>query len=366
MEATRRVALTGAGGFLGFHTRAVAHANTLDLDVIGLGAKFDSGLAGIAVDGSDRLVHLAGVNRGSDAEVVEGNLLLARQVARTLRSSSVPPKTVVYANSTQADGDSAYGAAKSEVAAILEDAASAIGADFMDIRLPNLYGEHGRPFYNSVVATFCHSVANGRKPEVHEDRQLRLLHAGAAAEVLLGLQPKAEITAMERTRTVRELLGDIKRLDANYSKGAIPDFDSDYDQALFNTFRSYLPGERKVIRLEPRSDSRGSFFEVIKSRGGGQTSFSSTLPGVTRGQHYHRRKIERFVVVSGSAEISMRRLFSSEVETFRVSGGSPCAVDMPTLWAHKIVNTGDTPLLTMFWINEMFDPSSPDTFPEEV
>jgi UDP-2-acetamido-2,6-beta-L-arabino-hexul-4-ose reductase len=251
---------------------------------------------------------------------------------------------------------------------MLKEAAEDVGSQFMDLELPNLFGEHGDPFYNSVVATFCHLLATGGgQPQVLEDKGLQLLHAGIAAEVLLGVQEATAISEHQVERTVEQLLEDLVRLSGTYAAGDIPEFGSRYDRDLFNTYRSYLPAERRMVKLEPKSDARGNFFEVVKNRGsGGQTSFSTTLPGITRGQHFHLNKIERFAVVAGEATITMRRLFRNEVETFRVSGEHPTAVDMPTLWAHEITNTGSTPLLTMFWINEIFDPSSPDTFPEEV
>jgi UDP-2-acetamido-2,6-beta-L-arabino-hexul-4-ose reductase len=369
MTATgSQIALTGAGGFLGFHIRAHALAERIEISPIGLGSKFNVDEAQRAVTGSTRLIHVAGVNRGTDKEVEEGNIAFARQLSEVVRASASPPRTIVFANSIQVRTDSVYGRAKSIAGEILQEAAEAAGSQFVDLELPNLFGEHGVPFYNSVVATFCHLLASdGGKPQVLEDRGLQLLHAGIAAEVLLGFQAAAAIAEHQVERTVQELLEDLIRLSGTYAGGDIPEFGSRYDRDLFNTYRSYLPAERRVVTLEPKSDSRGNFFEVVKNRGsGGQTSFSTTLPGITRGQHFHLNKIERFAVVAGEATITMRRLFGEEVETFRVSGSNPCAVDMPTLWAHEITNTGKTPLLTMFWINEIFDPSSPDTFPEEV
>lgn len=363
-----RVALTGAGGFLGFHVRAHALAAGLEISPIRLGLKFDADEAQLAVTGSKRLIHVAGVNRGTDREVQEGNETFARQLSAVIRASADPPRTIVFANSIQSGNDSVYGRAKKAAGEILGEATEDVGSQFVNVELPNLFGEHGVPFYNSVVATFCHILAgDDGTPRVLEDRALRLLHAGTASEVLLGLQEAAAISEGQVQRTVQQLLEDLVRLSRTYAKGEIPEFGSRYDRELFNTFRSYLPAERRRIALEPKSDSRGNFFEVVKNRGsGGQTSFSTTLPGITRGQHFHLNKIERFAVVAGDAEITMRRLFGTDVETYKVSGADPSAVDMPTLWAHKITNTGSTPLLTMFWVDEIYDPSSPDTFPEEV
>ena len=140
-----------------------------------------------------------------------------------------------------------------------------------------------------------------------------------------------------------------------------------FDRDLFNTYRSYTFPAQAPLDLTRHADARGSFFEIIRSHGGpGQSSFSTTVPGVTRGDHFHRRKIERFTVLQGRARISLRRLYSEEVVSFEVSGEAPRAVDMPTMWAHNITNIGDDVLYTSFWTNDIFDPAHPDTIAEAV
>ena len=152
-----------------------------------------------------------------------------------------------------------------------------------------------------------------------------------------------------------------------YATGEIPDLADAFDRDLFNTYRSYTVEAQTPIRLTRHADSRGSFFEIIRSHGGpGQSSFSTTVPGITRGDHYHRRKVERFTVLAGQATISVRRLFTDKVLEFTVTGDEPVAVDMPTMWSHNITNTGDQVLYTSFWTNDIFNPSHPDTIAEEV
>lgn len=361
------IALTGASGFLGWHTRVLAHSVGMVSAGLSLGERFDADDAVAVLSGVDTLVHIAGVNRGTDGEVVDGNILFAKQLAHALGKVHTPPATVVYANSIQAGNGSPYGSAKEEAGRILAEAAQACGAKFVDVRLPNLFGEHGVPFYNSVVSTFCHLLASGASPSVTDDKSLCLLHVQHAAEVLLGIHDATDIQSLTTTRTVSEIAATLQSMASTYSTGTIPDISDQFDRDLFNTYRSYLVGEKLPIVLDRKNDSRGSFFEVVRSEGGeGQASFSTTVPGITRGQHYHRRKIERFTVLSGTAEIAMRRVFSSEVLRFRVTGDEPVSVDMPTMWSHNVTNVGTDKLYTMFWINEIFDPSAPDTFPEEV
>lgn len=358
-------ALSGASGFLGWHVRCALKEKNEDVRTFRVGDGFESGSATAAISGASRLIHIAGVNRGSDDEVRDGNLLFAQQVADTIIQAAEPPRTIVYANSVQSVDDSVYGSAKSAAADILRAAAETVRANFEDLLLPNIFGEHGAPFYNSVVATFCHLIAMGGTPTVQVDRELTLLHAQDAADILTG-----SVSSMDeclRKASVSSVLEKLTSIAETYSSGEVPDIAGPFDRDLFNTYRSFAFPANTPFPLKANSDARGSFFELIRAGGGeSQASFSTTEPGISRGDHFHRRKVERFAVLSGEAVISLRRMFSSEVLRFPVSGTNPVAIDMPTMWSHKIENVGDETLLTSFWANELFRPERPDTIPEAV
>lgn len=361
------VALTGGNGFLGWHTRLALLESRSNIARIPIGAAFNEDEATTAVGGAERVIHLAGVNRASDPEVSEGNLVFAQQLALALRRADRPPAVVAFANSTQAGNGSVYGGAKERAAAVLAEAAAAIGSRFEDVRLPNLFGEHGRPFYNAVTATFSHLLAEGGEPSVQQDRELTLLHAQNAADLLTGAVERKRQGELEVQETVSGLLSRLRGYARLYSRGEIPDLASDFDRDLFNTYRSYTFPLQAPVRLTRHADERGSFFEIIRQHGGtGQSSFSTTAPGVTRGDHFHRRKIERFTVLSGRGTISLRRLFASKVLDFPVNGEEPVAIDMPTGWAHRITNTGEGLLYTSFWTNDIFNLQTPDTIAEVV
>lgn len=362
-----RFAITGARGFLGWHLRASLQEAGIATDPIPVGAAFESAHAVDTVNGADRVIHIAGVNRASDHEIADGNVAFAEQLASALRAAPSPPSVVVFANSIQAGNGSAYGEAKARAADVLTEAATDIGSEFIDVRLPNLFGEHGRPFYNAVTATFSHLIAAGETPTVENDKQLTLLHAQNAADVLSGAVPLEALAMLQREESVSGVLARLRAYSELYDQGEIPDVADDFDRDLFNTYRSYTFPAQAPIDLTRHADARGSFFEIIRSHGGpGQSSFSTTVPGVTRGDHFHRRKIERFTVLQGRARISLRRLYSEDVVTFEVSGDAPGAVDMPTMWAHNITNVGDDELYTSFWTNDIFDPANPDTIAEAV
>ncbi|MGX7671907.1 polysaccharide biosynthesis C-terminal domain-containing protein [Plantactinospora sp. DSM 117369] len=377
-----RLVLTGAGGFLGWHVRVLVRAlGWPDPVVLTRVDLADPVSVAAAVGGADRVLHLAGVNRGDPADVAAGNVELAAALARGLRQCPIPPETVVFANSVQAGNGTPYGDSKRAAAATLAGAVHGRCA-FDDVPLPNLYGEHGRPHYNSVVATFCRQLADGDPPQVRDDRELTLVHALDAAARLLGLPPTDPAAQPAGTAAptvpwdagmpalrigVRALADRLAGLARTYRTGEIPPLADRHDVRLFNTYRSHrFPADhpRPLVR---HADRRGALVEVVKAHGGaGQTFASTSGPGVTRGEHFHLAKVERFAVLRGTAEIALRRVGYREVLRFRVGGDEPVVVDMPTMWAHNITNTGDGELLTLFWANELFDPARPDTYPEPV
>lgn len=360
------IALTGANGFVGWHTRAAVYGIRPSRS-FSVGDDFHVDAASSAIDGAERLVHIAGVNRGTDEEVRDGNLRFAVQIAEALARSENPPATVVFANSTQAGNGSVYGEAKRKASDILRAASEKVGVQFEDVFLPNLFGEQGRPFYNAVSATFSHLLSRGEEPTVENDKELCLLHVQDAADILIGAVGPDESESLQVRESVKGLLKRLTAIAEAYSRGDIPDIRSKFDRDLFNTYRSYTFPGQAPLPLQRHADARGSFFEILRTHGGtGQSSFSTTEPGISRGDHFHRRKIERFTVLAGTATISLRKMFTNEVHKFQVTGERPVAVDMPTMWTHKITNTGTDTLYTSFWTNEIFDPTAPDTIPEPV
>jgi UDP-2-acetamido-2,6-beta-L-arabino-hexul-4-ose reductase len=359
------IVLSGGSGFLGWHTRVLVRA--LGLPAPALLARRDftekARLAGL-VDGADRVLHVAGVNRGTPQEVADGNTAAARRLADAIQRCATPPKTVVFANSTQAGNGTAYGDSKAAAAGILADATRWCGSQFVDLKLPNLFGEHGRPHYNSVVATFCRTLADGGTPRVDEDRPLDLVHVQDAAAALLG-RDGADLVPVRRT--VIDLKQKLAEYAAIYRKTEIPALTDPFELRLFNTYRSHCFPAHYPMPLPKHEDARGGLVEAVKTHGdGGQTFFSTTKPGITRGEHFHLSKVERFVVVRGEAEIRLRRVLHDDVTCVKVTGDVPVVVDMPTMWVHNITNVGTDDLLTLFWTNEIFDPGRPDTYPETV
>jgi len=377
-----RIVVTGAHGFLGWHTRTRLLVTHPDAVVVPVGREQWPDLATL-VRGADAVLHLAGHNRGDDDELASGNVGLADDLVAALDSAfgsglgsgeaGAALPVVVYAGSTYADEghwgvDSPYASGKRGAGEALTSWGERTGAVVREVRLSGLFGEHGRPHYNSFVATFAHLIATGGEPQIVGDRELPLLHVqDAAAALIEAMDASTSMPAVTRPQgrpmlisAVAERLTQMHEIYAPV--GEIPALADEFDVALFNTLRAAMFPADYPLRPAPRSDERGTLVETIRVHGGtGQAFVSSTNPGYTRGNHFHLHKIERFQVLSGTGLISLRRVLTDEVVEFRCTGDEPAVVDMPTHWTHSIENIGTEPLVTAFWTNELFDPDNPDT-----
>lgn len=363
---TKRVAVTGGSGFLGWHTAVRAETLGLADPVVISHEEFaDPARLPALLKGVDQIIHLAGVNRAeTDEEVETGNVAIAEALAEALPEGV----DVVYGNSIQQNSDNAYGRGKRAAAEILCRRVGERGGRFVDVHLPNIFGEHGRPRYNSFVATFCDLVARGERPTIIEDREVALLHAQQAAHCLLTADLEVgQVNPAGTSVKVSEVAILLQYMAELYTTGDIPRFDSEFELDLFNTLRSYLFPQRYPIRPKVNADPRGRLWEVARGHGAaGQSFVSTTAPGQVRGNHYHLRKIERFAVVQGNATIGLRRLRHQDVIRFEVSGDEPCFIDMPTMWVHNIENTGQDDLITVFWSDQLLDSDNPDQYPAPV
>lgn len=364
-----RVGITGAGGFLGWHLRCHLHADA-NMAVVACDRESfaDDAFMHRFVSECDVIVHIAGANRGEDDDIRVINISLAERLTEFLRKSGAKPH-VVYTSSVHIERDTPYGRSKLQAGQILSNWAAAVRAPFLELVLPNIFGECGRPFYNSVVATFCRQLADGATPTVHADGEVELMHAQeVAAEISNSI--RHSVVGVRRCAgqriTVVELLQRLTTIAGEYQASVVPSLRERFNLNLFNTFRSYLFPAYYPVHFTMNSDPRGRLFECVRSLHGGQCFVSTTKPGITRGNHYHTRKFERFAVIQGQAVIRIRKLLDSEVHEFPVSGDRPSLVDMPTLHTHSIENTGSTELMTLFWSHEFFDRADPDTFFEKV
>lgn len=228
--------MTGAGGFLGSHTLS-ALKNSI-VRPIALGDYYDKDQARDALDGAEKLIHIAGANRGQDVGLL--NLTFARQLRETLIESENQIRTIVYANSTQAGNGTEYGSAKQQAADMLCQIAREVGAGFLDLKLPNLFGEGGKPHYNMVASTFCHLLATNRAPQIVEDKELELLYVRDAADLLAGMVDSSKLPDLIETETVSGLLARLTEIADMTSSGNSPDTSTRFQAHLVKTYLSFV------------------------------------------------------------------------------------------------------------------------------
>lgn len=375
-----RVGITGQSGFVGTHLY-----NTLGLfpdkyQRIPFEDAFfgDPGRLREFVRGCDAIVHLAAMNRHPNPRVIyDTNITLVEKLIAALKSENVRPH-VLFSSSTQEEMDNGYGRSKLDGRLMFESWAREAGAPFTGLVVPNVFGPFGAPDYNSFVATFCHRLTHGGTPAIINDGSVKLIYVGSLAGRVIEMIDRAEVEKSAAVtkywvphdfeKRVSEILARLEYFKELYfDRGFIPVLEDGDDRNLFNTFRSYIDhAEYFPVELAVNRDARGIFVETLRLGTGGQVSFSTTLPGVMRGDHYHTRKIERFTVIKGRAKIEMRRIGTDEVIGFELDGSRPAYVDMPVWYTHNITNTGDGELYTQFWINEWYDPQDADTYFEKV
>ncbi len=371
-----RVGITGQPGFVGTHLYNLLGTLPEEFERIPCEDAFfeDPEKLRKFVGRCDAIVHLAALNRHPDPQVIyDTNVRLVEQLIAAMEHEHATPH-VLFSSSTQEERGNPYGNSKKEGRRLLREWSERSGAQFTGCVVPNVFGPFGQPNYNSVIATFCHKLTHGETPEIQVDGALKLIYVGDLCQAFIdrircgrGEDPCAIPWGAEKK--VSELLATLERFrQCYYEQGVIPELKDTFEIQLFNTFRGYL--ELRAFypfMLKKNTDARGTFVETIKlDRIGGQVSFSTTAPGVTRGNHYHTRKMERFAVIRGKAKIELRKIGSKEKFVFELDGEYPAFVDMPVWYTHNITNVGTEELYTVFWINEFYDPADPDTFFEEV
>ena len=371
-----RVGITGQPGFVGTHLYNELGLSPDEFQRVPFEDSYfqsEEALCGF-VRSCDVIVHLAAMNRHPDAQVLyDTNILLVSQLIAAMEKEDVTPH-VLFSSSTQEEWDNEYGNSKREGRRLLEEWAEHSGGSFTGMVVPNVYGPFGRPNYNSFIATFCYKLTHGETPQVLQDSEVKLIYVGSLCkhiiekirEVHCSSSPVIERDAVpyDFEKKVTEILALFENFKSLYfDQGIIPVLHDRHEVNLFNTFCGYMDFKKIYPRkLTRHTDPRGTFVETIKLGTGGQVSFSTTVPGITRGNHYHTRKIERFTVIKGKARIQLRKIGTDEVLNFHLDGKEPSYVDMPVWYTHNITNTGDEELYTQFWINEWYDSNDGDTY----
>lgn len=370
-----KIGITGQTGFIGTHLYNFLGLRNEEVVRIPFQDDFFSDQDKLAtfVKQCDVIVHLAALNRHSDPQTIyDTNIGLVRKLISALEKSETKPH-ILFSSSTQEERDNIFGRSKREGREILARWAEINGANFTGLVIPNVFGPFGNPYYNSVIATFSHQLTHGEEPIIETDAQLKLIYIGDLIRIIYNaITNKISEKEFKVPYTNEKKVSEILSLLINYrslwfENGIFPDLRDSFERNLFNTFVCYIDHAKYFpFKLKQSNDDRGSFVETVKLNSGGQISFSTTKPGITRGNHFHTRKAERFAVIKGKALIQLRKIGTDKILNFELDGVEPAYVDMPVWYTHNITNTGDEDLYTIFWINEFFNPDDPDTFFEKV
>lgn len=368
-----RVGITGYTGFIGSHL-VDRLSRTTDISLV----LIDDSLFSVPqelkekVGGCQCLIHLAGMNRGKDEDVYSVNLSLAQSLVAALEAGGHKPH-IIFSSSTWTETQTAFGRSKKAANQILMDWANKNNGSVTLLTIPNVFGDRGKPFYNSVVATFCYQLTHGETPKIIDDRKIELIYINELIEIIFNAIRFVPDRVNEarvpgsKTIAVSELLAILQDFkDKFFENKIVPALADPFHANLFNVFLSYI--EYKDLAHFPKinADQRGELTEIIKLVEGGQLFFSITKPGVVRGNHYHTRKIERFCVIKGQATIKLRRIGTDKIIKYDVTGTKPEFVDIPIFYTHHIINSGQDDLYTLFWASELFNPADEDTYIEEV
>ena len=365
----KTVLVTGAAGFIGKHV-CLALKRRGDAEVLEFVSSNSLEEMPEMVSRADVVIHLAGVNRPETEDEFEaGNTGFTSALCESLKNDGRKLPLIV-SSTIQAERDNPYGQSKlgAENAAISYHKEA--GAPVYLYRLPNVFGKWSRPEYNTVVATFCHNISRGLPVTVNApDAQLQLVYVddvvaqfvAAAMEDTSPEQPYPEIAPVH-TILLQELCDTIQSFEDNRRLSKLADLGDPLTKALYSTYLSFLPKEDYAYPVDLKTDDRGWLFELVKSEGAGQIFVSKTKPGITRGHHYHDSKVEKFCVIKGKGTIRFRHVLEHEVLSYAVDDERIKVVDIPPGLTHSIENTGDEEMITLFWANEIFDPSKSDTF----
>lgn len=378
------ILITGANGFIGRNfvetlknvrdgkdkTRSIAPA----LTILEYDKDTDPALLDEYCAKSDFVFNLAGVNRPQDpVEFMTDNFGFASTLLDTLKkcNNKCP---VMLSSSIQAELDNPYGQSKKAGEELFFQYAKNTGASVYVYRFPNVFGKWCKPNYNSAVATFCYNIAHGMQITVNDPNVVmnlvyiddvvdELLRALVGTPTQNGAYCAVPVIHTIKLEKIADLLHSFK---ASRDERSIPDMSDDFTSKLYATYLSYLPEDEFSYPLKMNCDARGSFTEMIRTPERGQVSVNISKPGITKGNHWHNTKNEKFIVVSGTGVIRFHKIGDTKVIEYSVSGNKIEVVDIPTGYTHNITNTGNTDMVTVMWASECFDPDRPDTYYEEV
>lgn len=367
-----KILVTGANGFIG--KNLIAKLKELNnYEIISIDRNNTEEELVQALLEAEFIFHLAGINRPKDEkEFFEGNSGLTGEIVRILKENN-KNTPIAITSSIQADLDNAYGKSKKLAEEELLMYSTSANAKVFIYRLPNVFGKWCRPNYNSAVATFCNNIARGEEVWVSDPNiELTLVYIDDVVRCLISsMEDKNSLAGyvnidIEHKATLGKIVELLNSFVESRKSLMVPNMEDEFTKKLYSTYLSYLPEDKFCYPLKMNVDNRGSFTEFLKTSDRGQVSINISKPGITKGNHYHHTKNEKFLVVSGEGLIKFKKIDSEEVIEYRVSGEKLEVIDIPVGYTHNIINIGTSDMVTIMWVNEVFNPEKPDTIFMEV
>ncbi len=375
--SNKNILITGAKGFIGknltAHLKAIGYNNLMLYDV----NSPDEDLEKFAKN-DDFIFHLDGINRPKDAsEFYEGNRDLTKTLlSLLLKNGNKAP--VLLTSSVQAASENDYGKSKKAAETLCFAHAQNNNSNVFVFRLPGVFGKWCKPSYNSVVATFCHNIANNLPIEIHDESYtLPLVYIDDVIntfittllnpnEITLDKDNFSQLNCDIYTVNLKKLADTIYFFKSTRENLSTANMSNDFEKKLYSTYLSYLPEDEFSYPLKMNCDERGSFTEFLRTQKHGQISVNISKPGIVKGNHWHHSKNEKFLVVQGEGIIRFRKLNTDKIIEYKVSAQKLTVIDIPTGYTHNIENLGNCDMITIMWANEPFNPQNPDTFFEPV
>jgi UDP-2-acetamido-2,6-beta-L-arabino-hexul-4-ose reductase len=370
-----KVLITGANGFVGKNLKLFLKERS-DIEIFSFFKEDNSSLLFDLVSKVDFIFHLAGINRPNDPkEFISGNEVLTQKISDAVKKTNriIP---IIYTSSIQAKLDTPYGLSKRNAENILLNLYQDFKIPVHIFRLPNIFGKWSKPNYNSVVSTFCYNITRDIPIHINDPNDLvNLVYIDDVIKHFIGImdekEKKLNSTDFKFVKPIYEItVGDLaKQLYAfkeMRNSSILERVGTGLVRALYSTYISYLPHDKFSYPVKVHDDLRGRFVEILKTQDSGQFSYFTVLPNITRGDHYHHSKTEKFLVIKGSACFKFFHLDTAETHELIVNGDKPEIVESIPGWAHNIKNIGNDEMMVMLWANENFDRSNPDTFSYQI
>lgn len=364
-----KILVTGAKGFIGKNIIAELKAMN-NYEILEVDLETSDDLLDHYTKEAQFIFHFAGINRPLDPkEFSIGNRDFTAKLTSLLKKNH-NRCPVLMSSSAQADLDNDYGKSKKEAEEKLRNFGKDNGSKVLIYRLPNVFGKWSRPNYNSAIATFCHNISRDLPITIsNRDHSLTLAYIDDVIQEFIrslkGQETRSGedyIIPVTHQATLGEIVDLLNSFQLSRKDLSIPYFNNELAKKLYSTYLSFLPEDHFSYNLKMNIDARGSFTEFLRLNERGQVSVNISKPGITKGNHWHHTKVEKFLVVSGKAIIRFRHALGGEIKEYIVSSEKLEVVDIPAGYTHNIENIGSTDLVTIMWANEPFNPEKPDTY----